>query len=87
LVKTGRDLLRETPSLNEAQVRDRLLDLLLAEDHGLQVEGAMSAMDFLIFPFIYRWVRFRRRLSQYRADVDEVVRVLRSVGRFASGPA
>jgi hypothetical protein len=98
LVQSGRDLLRVNPGLGEAEFRKRLLDRAVAEDQGLKAEAAgqgggvyaegLGFFQLLLFPFfIGRWMQYRRRLAQYRADVNESVRVLRQEGHFASGPA
>jgi len=98
VVQSGREILRANPGLGEAELRKRLLDRAIAEDEGLKAEGAgqgggvyaegLGFFQLLLFPFfIGRWLKYRSRLAQYQADIDEAVKVLRQEGHFAAGPA
>jgi hypothetical protein len=83
LVESGRQLLRENPSLTEAEFRDRMLDWFRAADRGLQQDTANMAVTpaaepgsaviavFMLPWTIFRWLGWRGRLARHRAEMDE----------------
>jgi hypothetical protein len=98
-VEAGRQLLRENPRLSEVEFRERMLDRFRANDQRLQQDRAnlvaspgngMGDGVFALFALpwsILRWLGWRGRLARHRAEMDEVVGVLRAEGHFASAPA
>jgi hypothetical protein len=99
LVESGRCLLREHPGLTEAEFRNRMLERFRARDQGLQSDTANMTVvpdagsgsglfAIVLLPWVaFRWLGWRGRLARHRADMEEVVHVLRREGHFASGPA
>src|SRR5262249_3712036 len=99
LVEAGRQLLRENPRLTEAEFRHLMLERFRADDQGLQQDktsmtaspghGAADGIFacFLLPRTVFRWRGWRGRLTRHRTEMDEVVRVLRGEGHFASAPA
>jgi hypothetical protein len=98
LLEVGRHLLRENPRLSEAEFRNLMLERFRANDQGLQRDRANMGADpgqgeaagvfaFFLFPWtVFRWLGWRGRLARHRAEMDEVVRVLRHEGHFGSAP-
>jgi hypothetical protein len=97
LLKTGRQLLRESPALTEAEFRNLMLERFREDDQGLKrdqtnmtggpadpVGGVLSGF---VLPWIFiRWLGWRGRLARHHADMDEVVQTLRQEGKFAARP-
>lgn len=99
LVEAGRQLLRENPRLTEVEFRNIMLERFRANDQRLQTDKRnMSASPghgeadgvlamFMLPWMIFRWLGWRSRLSRHRAEMDEVVRLLRRERNFGSEPA
>ena len=94
LLETGHRVLRENPRLTEAEFRNVMFERFRANDQGLQRDRTNMVADpgagvlaiFLLPWTLFRWLGWRGRLARHRAEMDEVVRLLRSEGRFGSAP-
>jgi hypothetical protein len=95
LLVSGRQLLRDCPRLTEAEFRRVMLERFRRNDQGLQddkrnmssgpADPAGGVFSVLALPWaMFRWLGWRGRLARHRADMDEVIRVLRSEGHFGS---
>ena len=99
LLETARSILRENPGLAEAEFRELMLERFREADQGLQKDAGNMVVGgdpgptggvFALFMLpwtLFRWLGWRGRLAKHRADLDEVVRVLRQEGHFAPKPA
>jgi hypothetical protein len=98
MVEAGRRLLRENPRLTEAGLRKLMLERFQANDQRLQHDKATMTngpadpvggmFSVLMLPWVFvRWLGWRGRLRRHRAEMNEVVDVLRREGHFASGTA
>ncbi len=99
LLDTSRQLLRENPRLSETEFRKLMLEWFQANDQRLQQDkanliaspghgSADGVFALFMLPWtIFRWLGWRGRLARHRAEMDEVVRVLRGEGHFVSTSA
>jgi hypothetical protein len=95
LTEAGRCVIRENPGLTEDEFRDVMLERFRAEDQGLEQDrrnmtvtpASDSGSAFfraLLLPWVaFRWLGWRGRLARHRAEIDQVVQVLRREGHFA----